>query len=557
MKTFKNWLATLALLAGLVGSRAEDVVTEATSTNSIAEIEAVAAHAEAVAEGRTSSGRRGHRRGAEETPIVSFGRNFTLRSNETAEVVVVIGGTAKIHGKVNEAVVAIAGDVETEGGEIGDAVVSVLGSSRIGKGTVVHGDVVSVGGGVEVDDAAHVDGDVQPVGLNLPELSWLKNWLLHCVFKLRPLAPQVGWVWIVFGAFFLFYLLVAVALPRPVQSCVDEITRRPATTFFMAILTALLLPIVLVVLAATGIGVVVIPFLLAAGFFAVLVGKVAFLEYLGQSLGRLFGATAIQPVLGLVIGSALLALLYMIPVLGLIVFAVTGLWGLGAAVTAGFGNLRRESAERPPKNGNPPPPATPAATPVAPMAASVATSVAPVSLDPVAPMVMEATPASPVSEVAELPPAAPTVGAGFFAGTTPVPPSPAPRAGGEAFTMPRASFWERMGAGLLDMILAGMLCGFAGGPPLGFILMLAYFAGMWTWKGTTVGGLVVNLKVVRLDDQPVTFVVALVRGLAAAFSALVLFLGFFWIAWDKERQGWHDMIAGTVVVRVPRGRSLV
>jgi uncharacterized RDD family membrane protein YckC len=149
------------------------------------------------------------------------------------------------------------------------------------------------------------------------------------------------------------------------------------------------------------------------------------------------------------------------------------------------------------------------------------------------------------------------VGAGFFAGTATVPPPAFVPTSGEAYALPRASFWERMGAGLLDMVLAGMLCGFLNGPPLGFIAMLAYFAGMWAWKGTTIGGIVVNLKVVRLDDKPVTITVAIVRGLGAAFSALVFFLGFFWIAWDKERQGWHDKIAGTVVVRVPRGRSLV
>jgi len=54
-----------------------------------------------------------------------------------------------------------------------------------------------------------------------------------------------------------------------------------------------------------------------------------------------------------------------------------------------------------------------------------------------------------------------------------------------------------------------------------------------------------------------TFVVALVRALAAFFSAIVLFLGFLWIFWDEEKQSWHDKIAGTVVVRLPRGTPLV
>ena len=127
----------------------------------------------------------------------------------------------------------------------------------------------------------------------------------------------------------------------------------------------------------------------------------------------------------------------------------------------------------------------------------------------------------------------------------------------EALRFPRASFWERMGAAFLDVILVAILGTMVGGPPLAFLVALAYFAGMWAWKGTTVGGIVVNLKVVRLDDKPVTLPVALVRGLAAVFSFIVVFLGFLWIAWDKDKQAWHDKIAGTVVIRQPRGTPLV
>jgi uncharacterized RDD family membrane protein YckC len=114
-----------------------------------------------------------------------------------------------------------------------------------------------------------------------------------------------------------------------------------------------------------------------------------------------------------------------------------------------------------------------------------------------------------------------------------------------------------MGAAFLDMILVGILSGLIGRGPLGLLVTLAYFSGMWAWKGTTVGGVVLKLKVVRLDGQPITFPVALVRGLAGAFSTVVLFLGILWIAWDKDKQGWHDKIAGTVVVRLPHTQSLV
>ena len=71
------------------------------------------------------------------------------------------------------------------------------------------------------------------------------------------------------------------------------------------------------------------------------------------------------------------------------------------------------------------------------------------------------------------------------------------------------------------------------------------------------GGVVLNLQVVRQDGQPLNFLAAFVRCLAALFSAGVMFLGFFWIGWDRDKQGWHDKIAGTVVVRLPRAVSLV
>ncbi len=110
---------------------------------------------------------------------------------------------------------------------------------------------------------------------------------------------------------------------------------------------------------------------------------------------------------------------------------------------------------------------------------------------------------------------------------------------------------------MLDFILVGILGGLTHFPPLGFLVALTYFAAMWTWKGTTIGGIVLGLKVVRADGGAVTFAAALVRALAAAFSIFVLFLGFLWIAWDGEKQGWHDKIAGTVVLRLPRGTPLV
>src|SRR5206468_6840303 len=119
-------------------------------------------------------------------------------------------------------------------------------------------------------------------------------------------------------------------------------------TFFLGLLTKLLVPLILVMLAMTGILLVVVPFIVAALMFGAIVGKVALLECLGLGLGRRFGADGLQnPLVGFLVGIIVLTLLYMVPVLGLITFGVVSLWGLGGAVTAAFTSLRRERPQKP------------------------------------------------------------------------------------------------------------------------------------------------------------------------------------------------------------------
>jgi uncharacterized RDD family membrane protein YckC len=515
--------------------------------------------------------------GSRPQPIVMFGQNVELKAGDAAEVVVVIGGSAKVHGKVRQAVVTIGGSSEVDG-EVGDAVVAVMGNVHLKPGAKIHkdavavmgtltvdpgvkvaGDAVSVGGKLNVADGAKVQGQKVNVGLPMPfsNVEWLGKWLKYCVFELRPLAPQVGFVWIIAGVFFLLYLFVAAVFPRPVQMCVDGLTQRPATTFLMGLLTKILVPVVVLILAVTGIGLIVVPFLMAALFFGAVVGKVAILEWLGLQIGRRFGPGFQKPLVAFLIGTILLTLLYMVPILGLLTYTIFSVWGLGCAVTAVFSSMRREMPEKPTA-----PPPTYGPPPVMAAAAPVPTASAPGIPAGVVPTWPAAGATESPGVPGNPPPATPQAQTGAGAPPAALPVFP------PVLSCPRAGFWERMGAAFLDMVVVGFITGiahgplgfmlvFLSGPPIFFIVALAYFAGLWAWKGTTIGGIVLRLQVVRHDGGPLTFLVALVRGLAAAFSVIVLFLGFFWIGWDREKQGWHDKIAGTVVVRLPRSAPLV
>jgi uncharacterized RDD family membrane protein YckC len=126
--------------------------------------------------------------------------------------------------------------------------------------------------------------------------------------------------------------------------------------------------------------------------------------------------------------------------------------------------------------------------------------------------------------------------------------------------MPRATFMQRLAALALDVLLVAMTYAFLdfdrGPGSRFFLLLLIYHIGFWAWKGTTVGGIICQLRLTRTDGYPLRFADALVRGLSGIFSFAVLGLGYLWILKDPERQAWHDRIAGTLVVKVPANLPL-
>jgi uncharacterized RDD family membrane protein YckC len=144
----------------------------------------------------------------------------------------------------------------------------------------------------------------------------------------------------------------------------------------------------------------------------------------------------------------------------------------------------------------------------------------------------------------------------------PPPPPPPPRQpplnNTAALTYPRAGFGIRMAALFIDVILVAVLLGIVDSTREAELIALAtYGAVMWKLKGTTIGGIVFGLQVVRLDGRPIDWATSTVRALSCFLSLVVAGLGFIWIAFDEGNQAWHDKIAGTAVVRVPKGVSLL
>jgi len=127
------------------------------------------------------------------------------------------------------------------------------------------------------------------------------------------------------------------------------------------------------------------------------------------------------------------------------------------------------------------------------------------------------------------------------------------------FALEYAGFWVRLGAGVIDfltlgfmvMIIAYLFLAPAIWVTSGLVVSVAYFVGFWIWRGQTPGKMALGIKVIRTDSSPVKWQCALCRFLGYIVSALTLFIGFIWVAFDGHKQGLHDKIADTYVVKLP------
>ena len=58
-----------------------------------------------------------------------------------------------------------------------------------------------------------------------------------------------------------------------------------------------------------------------------------------------------------------------------------------------------------------------------------------------------------------------------------------------------------------------------------------------------------NIRVIRTDGSDLSISQALIRYVGFVISAICLLIGLIWAAFDANKQGWHDKIAGTYVVK--------
>lgn len=84
------------------------------------------------------------------------------------------------------------------------------------------------------------------------------------------------------------------------------------------------------------------------------------------------------------------------------------------------------------------------------------------------------------------------------------------------------------------------------------LVSLVYFLIFWSHLGggRTLGMRLLGLRVVQVNDLAAPGILtAFVRWIGLWVSFAFCFAGVIWVAFDSLNQGWHDKIAGTLVIR--------
>jgi uncharacterized RDD family membrane protein YckC len=81
-------------------------------------------------------------------------------------------------------------------------------------------------------------------------------------------------------------------------------------------------------------------------------------------------------------------------------------------------------------------------------------------------------------------------------------------------------------------------------------IYMCYFLSRAVGNGQTPGKTLMGIRVVKKNGQPLSVIDAFIRNvLGYSISSFFLLIGFLWIFVDENRQGWHDKLAGTIVIK--------
>ena len=309
--------------------------------------------------------------GEAEQGQVVFGGTFTLESGEALDGdLVIFGGSVEIEERatVEGDVLLFGGNAHVNGTIEGD--LALLGGNvDLGPSAVVSGDVVTLGGIVDQAEGAVVEGDFRssdganfPFDFELPNLPQFGDSVRIEPFSRSSFgpffSPVTGILWFILRTLFVAALAVLVVLfwPKPAERVGSAAVSQPIVAGGLGCLTFLVVPILILLMAITIIGLPLSFLTVVALVVAVVFGWVAIGVEVGRRVVEAFewemhpaAAAGIGTLaVGFVIGG-----IGLIPCVGWLAPLLVGSAGLGAVILTRFGSREYQTASA---TAEPPPP---------------------------------------------------------------------------------------------------------------------------------------------------------------------------------------------------------
>lgn len=291
-----------------------------------------------------------------------MGGTYRLSEDETVDGnLSIFGGAASLEkgSVVNGDVILIGGTVNIDG-TINGGINGLGGSITLGDTAVVEGDVSTIAANVNKSDTAVVHGKVveqSETGVQLPDVPRV---MVPTIFQ--PLGNAMGSLMRSLVIALLAVLLV-LFVPRQTINISNAIQDSPVSAGAIGLLTCILFPFVIVILAIT---IILIPLSLAAiliFLFGLILGWIAIGYELGNRIAGLFKSTwapAVSAGVGTFALSVISGLFDVIPCVGWVIPTLIVIVATGGVVISAFGTrLIKKSGDGPTihvVNPTPPPP---------------------------------------------------------------------------------------------------------------------------------------------------------------------------------------------------------
>lgn len=272
--------------------------------------------------------------------LLVFGGNVTLEADSIVQGdLFLLGGNADIDGEVN-------GDLALLGG-----------NADLGRTAVLNGDVISLGGNLARAEGAQISGDVVsadefsiPFQFDFPSFGFGRSRVIGPFegggFRFSPVWDVL---WFLFRSLLLAALAILVVMfwPNPTSRAAKAVVSQPLLSGGLGLLTFIVAPILLVVLAIT---IILSPVSLLAAILLVVAGVFGWIAIgleVGDRMSEAFG-WELHPAASAGIGTLAMSLVVggigLIPCIGWLAGVVVAAIGLGAVLLTRFGSREYVSA---------------------------------------------------------------------------------------------------------------------------------------------------------------------------------------------------------------------